>query len=585
MDGSSRCQSFSEEHCNEEQLERFFSPGSIEDVSINRCATPIVACIPSPLEQPKHMLTQLSIFVKSLVIFFCFFICYSQHVLPRCLFECFLHTLRSFSIAIKKRFCQQQYETLHSTHTCTSNNTGSKSHLRKSRRPKKKRKSKPMINKAKKAHKPYKRGTLLSLAYTKNLQELAKLAPFYKEELEEEHAEHKCLPLHIACRFWDSIDIYVLRTLLESAPRTARHVDNEGSTPLHFLLHYGSPKPDVLKLLIEAYPEATKVRDVYGRTPLFHAVENDLSLKKLKIILAADDSKSSILQCCGPVPQLYKDPMNSRGTHDSRQKVRELPPSALQRSALYISWKNALDPRDCGEPLKSYRAKGKMWEKAMFLLRLAYEDKYPGSKFRLLHATLAFYSCLPTSVVDFVFALSHAKEREEGTGRFPLHIAASIDAPDCEVACIVDTLLRIHPEAAFLCGHNGRYPLQEAIVSGKSWESATFQLLLKSNPSVIHTIDAATGLYPFMLAAVSVVASVPSGKMHMENHIGFAEGSEENAKEEICQHCNKIVPEEDMSAKEVELQTFNSAVNPNANGVGIIYELLLADPAIFLSVP
>lgn len=491
------------------------------------------------------------------------------------MFECFLRTLRSYSIAIKRRLLQQQYETRHQTHT--SDNTGSKSKSRKSRRPNKRRKSKPMI-KTKKAHKPYKRGTLLSLAYTKNLQELAKLAPFYKEELEEEHPEHKCLPLHIACRFWDSIDIYVLRTLLENAPDSARHVDNEGSTPLHFLLHYGSPKPDVLKLLIEAYPEATKVRDVYGRTPLFHAVENDLSLKKLKIILAADDSKSSILQGCGPVPELYKDPKNSRGTYGSRQKVRQLPPSALQRTPLYISWKNALDPKDCGEPMKSYRAKGKQCEKAMFLLRIAYEDKYPGSKFRLLHAALEFYSCLPTSVVDFVFALSHVKVREERTGRFPLHIAASINAPDCEVACIVEILLRIHPEAAFLCGHNGRYPLQEAIASGKSWESATFQLLLKANPSIIHTIDGATGLYPFMLAAASAVAPATSDKMYTKDHIGFDECSKKNTYKEICQHCNKIVPEKSMIVKEVERQTLNSDVSNNANGVGAVYELLLADP-------
>jgi ankyrin repeat protein len=396
------------------------------------------------------------------------------------------------------------------------------------------------------------------------------MAPFYKEELETPHEVLGVLPLHVACSC-DTIDIYVLRCLLDAAPDSARQVDNEGSTPLHFLLHYGSPKNDVIRLLIEAFPDAIAVRDKYGRTPLFHAIDNSISLDCLKIMLDTGLATDSILQCCNEAVT------QSRGTHAARQRAYELSRlSATWRTPLYMAWRNALRPQNGDVCTK----KGKRWDKALLLLKFAYSHKAPTAKFRTLHATLEFCAYLPTAAIEIDYELALVKEAEEGTGRLPLHIAASIDSTDDEVvASIIEALLLAYPDAAKHETVKGRLPLHEAILAGKTWEMYSFQRLLQAYPSAMHSADGATGLYPFMLAASVETLSITGGcSSPSVDVVDLSKCSYET-----CAKCNETMPQgaEDKGYATTPLPEVEVKDDSELKKLDTIFELLLANPEFF----
>lgn len=343
--------------------------------------------------------------------------------------------------------------------------------------------------------KPEKTSSLLTLARRDSWQAVAKFAPSYTVELVEKDA-NGLIPLHVACRCV-SICRYVLRSLVEAAPHTTRLIDNEGSTPLHFLLHYGSPNDEVLRFMIDAYPQALAVRDIYGQTPLFHAIEKNLSLSGVKIIMEYLEASESILKYCGPgLLGKYQDPISSRGSlvHQSVYRLSEID---TERTLLYFAWRNTLTPLDGSD----FKMKGKRWEKAMLLLKVAYSRRHPSAKFRLLHALLEFLPYLPLDIHDFLFTISQGdiEQPEDGSGRLPLHIVSSLDMDDNEVLYLIQKLLHLHPEAIRHKALNGRLPFHEAIATGKSLRVC--MRLFKEYQAAMEAVDDMTGLYPFMLAA------------------------------------------------------------------------------------
>ncbi len=316
-------------------------------------------------------------------------------------------------------------------------------------------------------HRPPKSCSLISLAYFEKWQQLSQCAPYYTDELTETN-EYGSLPLHIACGSADSVDIYVLRELLNAAPHTASITDNEGSTPLHFLLHYGSPNLVVLRLLLEAHVPSVAMRDLYGRTPLFHAVDNSLSYKHIKLLLdvGGDFAKESILQPCGPTRE-YTSPLTSRGKDIARQRAHRLSRRPeYARTPLYIAWHDAFHHQDndldessdedsdwdsdCGNTdTPTSRSldstvvfKKKRWNKAMLLLQAAYEHhkfQQRGSRsqcnddgdFSMLHAVIALRAHLPSAVLDYV--LRHCMDQAthaDKDGMLPLHIVAATYSPN-----------------------------------------------------------------------------------------------------------------------------------------------------------
>ncbi|CAE7647971.1 unnamed protein product [Symbiodinium sp. CCMP2592] len=79
------------------------------------------------------------------------------------------------------------------------------------------------------------------------------------------------VPLHLAVEY-GSFD--VLRLLVEAWPEGVQVADSNGQVPLHLAVEYGSF--DVLRLLVEAWPEGVQVADSNGRVPLHVAFERSV---------------------------------------------------------------------------------------------------------------------------------------------------------------------------------------------------------------------------------------------------------------------------------------------------------------------
>lgn len=80
------------------------------------------------------------------------------------------------------------------------------------------------------------------------------------------------LPLHLACEWEAPFDI--LSELVNAYPQAVKAQTNSHyQTPLHYLMNSKSVSLSKLKLLLDACPEASKIRDKYGRTAFLMGVK------------------------------------------------------------------------------------------------------------------------------------------------------------------------------------------------------------------------------------------------------------------------------------------------------------------------
>jgi ankyrin repeat protein len=92
------------------------------------------------------------------------------------------------------------------------------------------------------------------------------------------------LPIHIACKRTDNV--FALHVLLQSCPDSISVKNRDGLLPSALLRNRSGKKPfflheatceglskSVVKLLLEAYPESVKERDVYGMLPIHYACD------------------------------------------------------------------------------------------------------------------------------------------------------------------------------------------------------------------------------------------------------------------------------------------------------------------------
>ena len=98
------------------------------------------------------------------------------------------------------------------------------------------------------------------------------------------------LPLHIACHFRASAD--VLKLLLDSYPEAVRLADKvEGRLPLHYACIYGYPYD--VSMLVAAEKRALQVKDIYGKTPVDLVNESDSPHKEAILKRITDPSKKA----------------------------------------------------------------------------------------------------------------------------------------------------------------------------------------------------------------------------------------------------------------------------------------------------
>lgn len=347
-----------------------------------------------------------------------------------------------------------------------------------------------------------------TLAMTENWLALTEQAPIYPRELSLFHPETRRLPIHHAC-CKPSLDVYCLRALIDVNPSTVQAQDVEHNTPLHLLLYHAAPNQDLLTLLLDAYPAAVTIQDSYGRSPLFHAIDNDLSLETINLLIDAENGVDAITTPCRTLPKpSEKKPIAilraKRFTRYSRMRDS-------YRTPLFIAWDNILTNRGMSIYTKGsgplFPIRGKRLEKAMMLLKAAYaqkcrEEGHPTTTFRFFHAALTLHAFLPRQVIEYAISSQPMQimDHEEGSKRNPLHILASIHMSNRTFQeGLVEQVLNTYPQAAERTDSKGQLPFHICLKSGKLTTSPIMHALYDAYPEACTCQDGMTGFYSFVL--------------------------------------------------------------------------------------
>jgi ankyrin repeat protein len=106
------------------------------------------------------------------------------------------------------------------------------------------------------------------------------------------------LPLHIACKNDGSVNI--VKKFLVTYPGAVQVKNSYGRLPLHHVCD-----ADVTRLLLDAYPEGAKVQDECGCLPLHFACIHGRSLKVLHMLLEAYPEGMDVREQSNKKPSFY----------------------------------------------------------------------------------------------------------------------------------------------------------------------------------------------------------------------------------------------------------------------------------------
>ncbi len=208
-------------------------------------------------------------------------------------------------------------------------------------------------------------------------------------------------PIHIACML--GIPKQAFKAILQACPEVIYQVDDEGSTALHYILHYDECDKDVLELALDAYPQAVAMEDNFGCTPMFHAVERKIgvSVDKLAMLLKLECAVKTLTQPCLSYQERWNrrrkaeliPTSSSHPKNHSRNSTRTIYNSLRNDQAhdmmdndhttpLYIIWDVAMNTQSSirffmrfrPNKLKKREKKkmGKRLQKAQLMLEVAY---------------------------------------------------------------------------------------------------------------------------------------------------------------------------------------------------------------------
>eukprot|EP00592_Proboscia_alata_P006377 CAMPEP_0194352996 /NCGR_PEP_ID=MMETSP0174-20130528/1369_1 /TAXON_ID=216777 /ORGANISM="Proboscia alata, Strain PI-D3" /LENGTH=548 /DNA_ID=CAMNT_0039121341 /DNA_START=29 /DNA_END=1675 /DNA_ORIENTATION=+ len=339
--------------------------------------------------------------------------------------------------------------------------------------------------------------------------------------------------LHIACDH--DAPSFLVRRILSAFPDAARLVGTSNMTPLHITCSSQHASMDVVQVLLEGSPTGTEtsMRDVDGDTPLHAACRCGAPIQVLCVLLEKEPNVVLVRDYEGlsPLLRLWVRYFVILGD-DVIDAVRQ--------------------PADIKGDLSI------AWEKTNLLLQVAHHgsiDLIPGKTFRVVHSAAAV-DC-PRSVLKIAIALHPEQLTEvDEEGETPLFIACrspiykvhdlsangynyddfvedgpegelgakndekeecleSSDDNDMDLHCLVQgdgTVVRVpsvisiileaKPELIRVTDiSTGKLPLHASIESGKGWSEGV-ESLVTAYPESVCMMDAQSGLYPFMLAAV-----------------------------------------------------------------------------------
>jgi hypothetical protein len=278
----------------------------------------------------------------------------------------------------------------------------------------------------------------------------------------------------------------VVRALLKCYQGATKKVDSEGSNALHFASHYGG-SAEMMKLLLETYPDAISVIDKYGRSPLYHAVDKSANIDVLRTLATAD--VTLVTTACRP--------QNYVALEKEGKSWSYLTP-------LYLAWVNFLTDKRSVETCS-----GKVWDKARMLLDLAYRHRYslPDElEVPVMSAVIALDDLLPEELAAVIIQGISSEELMQVdtiSGKTALALVAISNKLSPQRSDeLIQLLLDACPSAAAALDREGKTALANAAESGKDWDAGLARLV-KAYPDALGWCDKVAGLTPSLLLAAS----------------------------------------------------------------------------------
>lgn len=158
--------------------------------------------------------------------------------------------------------------------------------------------------------------------------------------------QNDATPLHLICKLHNPPDD-IVQALVEAAPDTTAWTDTHGWLPLHHACANGA-SPEVIKLLIDAFPEGKLQQDNQKRTPLhFYSTRNNDNPANMALNaeLLSDTGAAELADGGGMLPLHYAC---AYGTHPAvLQVIADAYPMSLQaqenhgRTPMHLAMVNA----------------------------------------------------------------------------------------------------------------------------------------------------------------------------------------------------------------------------------------------------
>ena len=327
--------------------------------------------------------------------------------------------------------------------------------------------------------------------------------------------------LHIACEH--DAPAVVVQALIAVYPEATSIVGTSNMNPLHITCSSSKALLDVVQVLLEGGSGVeTSMQDVDGDTPLHTACRCGAPVDVLELLLRWNSNVVHLRDYEGLTPLL-------------RLWVRYY----------VILGSEAIEAVSAPEQVNGILSEA--WNKTQLLLKTAYHglvDLPPGIAFYPVHAAAAV-DC-PRAVLRIAILLYPEQvELKDNEGNTPLSVAInapiykvydlsedgydmdrmyeySDDEPEQDknnneafqsqqevtnvVNCpsVIEVILEKNSHLAKITNNEGRLPLCQAILKGKSWKDG-LKAIRDAYPDALSLQDNTTRLFPFMLAAASDV--------------------------------------------------------------------------------
>jgi hypothetical protein len=308
--------------------------------------------------------------------------------------------------------------------------------------------------------------------------------------------------------------------------------NEKGQLPLHCLAASGGGTQALwrckLQLLLDEYPNATRIPNDDGYFPIHLAVMAGCPVEFLNVLMAAapetlgqrggpnhfypfqlaatspQSSVSVVYHLLRAAPHLLVD--NVTCSNDEHQRGDD--------DLNVVATKSNVDAQHSFTDLLDIvgqTGNTKDWTEMLNLLRMD-EGQRSTPYWTVAHAACSITTLYPAFLELAVHLYPQDLRIKDEKGGLPLHVVSSLDPNPFSEATNDDGQLKINiildgfSNAARVWDDSGSLPLHKAICAGQSWSSLS--LLIRAAPETLCRRDGVNKLYPFQLAACSPAAQL-----------------------------------------------------------------------------